>query len=359
MAIYLFIFGLLTVLTVEYELRIFEKKNVLIIITVLLGLFAGLKGAEVSKDYFTYQRMFDYINELRSDRFFSNYEPGFSLIVVGARHLFSVNYGVAIMLFFAIASVSLKIFSFNKLSVNPFLVILFYYSTIFFLHEMTQIRIGLSASIFFFGLYHYLQGRKLLYFFLILIAASFHYSAILYLLIFALDNRHLTKVFLVGGLIAAVILGFYKIPFLGLIGNIDIAELSPKLGHYTDIVEEGIAPSINVFNVSNLVTIAFCLYLIIAVPQKIITENKLLNLSLKFVVFSIFMLSFLSGIPTISFRVSELFTIMSIFVFASLQRYLPFKKWNIFITVGIAGLLFYISVFHGDLVKPYSIIEFK
>lgn len=360
MLIYLIIFILLVILSVEFELNTFRKKYWLWGIAILLALFAGFRGVEVSKDYYTYQRMFDFYNELRSEGLLlANFEPGFSLIIILFKSFFEVNYGLAIMLFFAIASVFLKVYSFNKIAFNPFLLILFYYSTYYFLHEMTQIRVGLAVSVFFMGLPLYLNGKKLYFFLCILLATAFHYSAILFLLIYLLDSKYLTRTVLGFMLLASVVLGFYKLPLLGLLGDIAIADLSPKLSHYTEVVEAGVASSINVFNSANLLTMVVCLFYIVFISEKQLINDRLLNLSLKFTVFSVFILSFLSGVPTLSYRVSELFGVMSILVFTSLHRYFPFGKLNILVTITVASLLFYITVFHGDLIMPYSVIQIK
>lgn len=361
MVIYIAYFAFFVVLAVQYELKPFRNNLFLILSVLLLGLLAGLRGPEVSRDYETYQLNFDLIKDVsqKSDVFTPLLEPGFTGIVMVFRFLFTYNYGLAIMLFFGIVSVLLKTISFKHLSVNPYFVILFYYSHYFLLHEMTQIRIGLASAIFFVSLIYYIKGNRRAFVMLILIATFFHYSAIMYLLLLLFDSRYFNKYVYSVVLGLALILGVLKIPLLNYLGTFDLGSISTRLGTYAYFVESGNAESINVFNTLNLMNIAASLYLIIFIPNQKLIEDKPLTLFLKCNILSIFLLSFLSGVPSLAFRFSELFGLVSMFIFASLARYLPFAKFNTLITVLMASVMFYIIVFHLDLLHPYYIIDIK
>ncbi len=283
-------------------------------------------------------------------------EPGFSGLVIFFRKIFQVNYGLALMLFFGLASVLLKTISIKHFSFNPYLVILFYYSHYFLLHEMTQIRIGLASAIFFVSLIFYLKGNKKAFILMILVATFFHYSAIMYFLILLFDPKKFSKYIYSSILGISILLGYLKIPLLNFLGNFDTSDISVRLSNYTSYVENGYSQSVNVFNILNLINIACCFYYIIFIPKLKLIEDKSLILFLKCNILSIFLLSFLSGVPSLAFRFSELFGTLSIFVFASLIRYLPFKKFNIIITLSIAFIIFYVIVFHLTLLSPYHII---
>ncbi len=362
MLIYVAYFIFFMVLAVEYELKPFRTEPWLLITVLLLGLLAGLRGPEVSKDYETYQAAFDYMYEMigRDDGvFLPLFEPGFAIIVVIFRSLFEYNYGLAIMLFFGLTSVLLKTISIKHLTINPFLVILFYFSHYFLLHEMTQIRIGFASAIFFIALIYYLKNNRKVYVFIILIATFFHYSAIMYLLLLVFNSKYFNK-YIYGSLLAfSLVLGYLKIPFLNFLGNFDPANVSGRLSNYANIVESGNAEIINVFNTLNLINIACCLYFIAFIPRMKLIADKSLLLFLKCNILSIFLLSLLSGVPSMAFRFSELFGLISMFVFASLIRYLPFLKFNILITILIAFVIFFITAFRGDLLNPYYMINIK
>lgn len=360
MLIYIIYFFLLMVLAVEYELKPFKNDLLLVLTILLLGLLAGLRGENVSKDYGNYQIIFDSIYDLfrRNDGIFLPIiEPVFAGIILVLRFFFQDNYGLAIMLFFSFTSVLLKVISSKKLSFNPFFVILFYFSHYFILHEMAQIRIGLACGLFFIGLIYYFKDYKRIYIALILIASLIHYSAILYLLIFVFDLKRFNKPIYIAILVTAIILGYLKIPLLDYFGTFNVANVSGRLYNYSQIVESGYAEGINVFNVLNLISIAVCLFFIFLIPREDLIDNQPLLLFLKCNILSIFLLSFFSGVPSVAFRFSELYGISSIFLFPQLVRYLPFHKFNLLITVIIAALIFYITAFHGDLLNPYHIIQ--
>lgn len=362
MLIYIAYFIFFMVLAVEHELKPFKNNLLLLITVLLLGLLAGLRGPEVSKDYEAYQSSFDYMYEMigKNDGIFLPiFEPGFSLIVVIFRSLFEYNYGLAIMLFFGLTSVLLKSIAIKRISINPYLVILFYFSQYFLLHEMTQIRIGFASAIFFIALIYYLKNNRKVYVLIILVATFFHYTAIMYLVLLLFNPKYFNKYIYSIILAFSLLLGYLKIPILDFLGNFDPASISGRLRAYTDLVESGNAESINVFNTLNLINIACCLYLIIFIPKMKLIADKPLLLFLKCNILSIFLLSLLSGVPSMAFRFSELFGTVSIFLYASLVKYLPFIKFNILITIIIASVIFYISAFHSDLLRPYYIINIK
>ncbi|MEO6838866.1 MAG: EpsG family protein [Ginsengibacter sp.] len=362
MLVYIAYFVIFVVLAVEYELKPFKNDIFLVIAVLLLWILAGFRGPEVSKDYETYQYTFANIHDMIGNNnvgFLPLLEPGFTGLILLFRDWFQYNYGIAIMLFFAFTSVILKIISIKHLSFNPYLVILFYYSHYFLLHEMTQIRIGFASAIFFISLIFYLKGNKKIFILMILIATFFQYSAILYLVVLFFNPKYFNKYIYSSLILLSIILGFLKIPFLNFFGNLDFSLVSSRLGDYVGILEGGNAQSINVFNTLNLLNIASCLYFIIFLPAQKLIEDKPLALFLKCNILSIFLLSFLSGVPNLAFRFSELFGVASVFTFASLVKYLPFSKLNILIAVIIASIVFYIIVFHLQLLNPYYFVHFS
>lgn len=362
MLVYIIYFIFFIVLAVEYDLNPFKNGTLLVIVIILLGLLAGLRGPDVGKDYESYKIIFDDIYELgriNTGTFLPVLEPGFSLIVIVFRFLFHYNYVLPIMLFFGLTSVLLKVISIKQLSVNPYVVILFYFSHYFLLHEMTQIRIGLAASIFFIALIYYIKGNRWVCLLLIMVSVLFHYSAIIYLVIFLLDSNRFNKAAYAGLLIVSLVLGYLKLPLLNFLGDFIPGNLPGRLDIYATVVENGLADTINVFNVLNLLNIAVCVYFIIFIPKQKLLVNKPILFFLKCNILSIFFLSLLSGLPSLAFRVSELFGLMSIFVYASLINYLPFGKLNILITILIAGIVFYVTVFYGDLLRPYYFSSFS
>lgn len=360
MLIYVLYFIFIAILAIQYQFTPFKSNILLFVIVILLALLAGFQDTSVSKDYLDYQYIFDNIHDMTGDGFYYllTYEPGFVGIVTVFRKLFEANYGVAIMFFYALASLSLKVFTINRLSINPYLVLLFYFSYFFLLHEMTQIRISLAAGIFLISLIPFLKEKRITFAALILLATCFHYSAIVYLIILLFDNNKFNKNLYSVVLVLSLLLGVIKLPVLYLLGSFDASNISTKLTTYIEISENG-SIAVNVFNSLNILNILCCFYFIFAVKKEILTKDKILMLFLKCNILSIFLLSFLAGAPAFAMRFSQLFSIAQIFLFTYLLRYLPFKKLNIFILVLVAGVFFYVMEIYGGLLNPYKIITFK
>ncbi len=212
MLIYILFFVLIAILGIQYEFTPFENNSLIFSLVILLALLAGFQDTNVSKDYLNYQYVFDNVYYITNHNYLYliTFEPGFIAIVFFFRTLFSTNYGVAIMVFYAFCSLIIKLFVIKKLSINPYLSLLFYFSYFFLFHEMTQIRIGLASAFFLLSLFSFLKGNKLAFIGWILIATCFHYSAIFYLFLLIFNTKSLNKSFYLGILIASLIFWSFK-----------------------------------------------------------------------------------------------------------------------------------------------------
>jgi len=360
MLIYIIFFVLIAILAIQYEFTPFQNNYLLFSLVVLLAFLAGFQDMNVSKDYFNYQYIFDNVYYITNHNYLYliTFEPGFIAIVFFFRTLFESNYGVATIFFYAFCSLLIKFFTIKKLSINPYLSLLFYFSYFFLFHEMTQIRIGLASAFFLISLLSFLKGNKLAFVGWILIATCFHYSAIFYLFLLIFNTKNLNKSLYLAILILSLIFGVLKLPILNVFGNLDVSDISGKLDNYIQISENG-SVAVNVFNSLNILNIACCYYLLFAVTKEEFLEDNRLILFLKCNILSIFLLSFLAGAPAFSMRFNQLFSIAQIFLFPYLIRYLPARKFNIFILVLIAGIFFYVIQIYGGLLNPYKIITLK
>lgn len=346
------------ILAINYEFNKTENIFLLGFVALALALLAGLRNPEIERDYQNYLFSFDMIYQDKNPVYLAVFEPGFFLIVYSVRSLIEINYGLVIMLVYAFASVFIKIFSIKSLAINPYLVILIYFSHFFFLHEMTQIRIGLATAIFFVSISYYLKGNLKAYVALILLATFFHYTAFLYLGVLLFKRDSFNRYFYFSIIVVSIILVFIKVPLIGFLNNIESNQFSSKIENYA-IAAEYASEKINVLNAVTIFNILCCIYLIVAVLPDGFSNDKRLSLFLKCNIFSIFFLSFLSGIPSIAFRISDLFGVLSMFTFAYLARYLPLGKYNIFITIIIAAIFFYFFALNSTLIKPYKLINIQ
>jgi hypothetical protein len=223
---------------------------------------------------------------------------------------------------------------------------------------MTQIRIALASAFFLISLFAFLRGKKMTFIALILFATCFHYSAFFYLLLLLFNTKNLNKNFYIGILVLSIILGIIKLPLLNLLGNFDASYFSGKLDNYIQMSENG-SISLNVFNSLNILNMLCCFYLLFFVSKEELIKDNRLILFLKCNILSIFLLSFLAGAAAFSMRFNQLFSIAQIFLFPYLLKYLPAKKFNIFILVLVAAVSFYVIEIYGGLLNPYKIITLK
>ncbi|MFS8082950.1 MAG: EpsG family protein [Ginsengibacter sp.] len=363
MLIYFIYFLLLAIIAVEFELRPFKNNLVAVLIIIALALLAGLRAPEVARDYLPYQYAFDNYKDLMASQpniFFNDYEPGFFAIVIIFRTFFEYNYGVAIMLFFAFASVFLNVYVYKRIAINPYLAILVYYSHYFILHEMTQIRIGLATGIALIALLFYIKRKDpLLFILFIIIATFFHYSAISFLALLFFRKNSFNYLLFSSLLVLSFILAYVKVPLVNFFTDLFSSGITnQKLSGYSGIIEYQLLEDVKVFNVINIMKVICSVYLMIRVRKEVLKNDATLNVLLKCNILSVFVLSFFSGVPLVAFRISELFGFASVFIFAYMAKYLPFKKFNIWFVILIAMILLYINIIHGDLLQPYHIINF-
>lgn len=361
MMVYILYFIFLAILAIQYEFIPFKNTLLLWIVMIALVLLAGLRGIDVSKDYYSYRYISDNIYDLTSTNdlsYLAVFEPGFIAIILLIRKIVTSNYVIALMLFYAVTSIPLKLYSIKRLSINPYLTILIYFSYFFLMQEMAQIRIGLASAIFLIALIPFFNGKRRVYAGLIIFATIFHYSAIFYLLLLFFNTNKFNRNQYTILLLLSILLAFIKLPLLNILGNFDTSDISDKFNNYIELSENG-SLSINFFNSLNICNILCCIYLMYFINKEtLISDNKLI-LFLKCNILSIFLLGFLTGVPAVALRFSQLFGIVQIFLFTYLVKYLPAKKFNILIIVVIAGFFFYVIGFYGKLLNPYKIVNFK
>lgn len=361
MLIYCLIFVVLAILAVEYEIAPFPRTNfLLIVISVLLVLFTGLRGIPVSRDYLPYLGSFSAIIHGNADGgsgILPLFEPLFVLIVLIAYRISEVNGAPFVMLSFAAITIPTKTAAVKRLSINPFLVFFLYYVHYFFVQEMTQIRNGMACSLFFWAMYYHLNRKTFKVIVFIILAFLFHNSAILYFLLLLVNTKKLNGYLYAALLVGAIILGLIKVPFMTMLTGLDLNAISNKLTTYVDIADKGLFDKIRFFNVLNTINVLITGYILGYCMWYKINDPKV-NLFLKCNIISLFTYGLLMDIPSMAARFAELFGVAFPFLLAYGVQFFPFKKLNIFFIIGIGAVYLYINIFYGKLVNPYELIRF-
>lgn len=186
MAIYSFIYLFSCILSFFSDFlhkKVFFKFVVLFLLAVVLGLFAGLRGAEVGVDTLAYYRIYDYVVG-SSLPFVLGYEPGFVLIVLLSDYL-GVGAGGSIFLSSIFTSL-LVVLAANRFSVNNLIFFSVYFGLSFYILSFNIVRQSIAMAIILNGSASFSEGRSRNSAFWILLAMCFHYSAVVgfFLLIF-------------------------------------------------------------------------------------------------------------------------------------------------------------------------------
>jgi len=180
-------------------------------------------------DYSSYEYFFDKI--VSSPKNFFVFEPSFSALCV-----FFGKYGSfrLMLLCVAVFSVGYKLRFFYKESDAPFLSVLLYFSSLFLGQDFGQIRQGVAFCFTTAALMAAYDRKPARFFFLTLLAASFHYSAAIILPFYFMGRvQRLSGGKIVFLMAASLLLSFCFVPLAGfMVKMLHIPYLTVKAGAY-------------------------------------------------------------------------------------------------------------------------------
>lgn len=281
----------------------------LVVVAVVLTMYVAFRPAGVDQDYYSYYAYFKSPTSVSATLI----EPTFKLINGLARLC-----GEPLILFstYALLSVPLKIYSIKRLSPYWYLSILVWFTHLFILQDMTQIRVAVAAGIFLFSIPYLADGKKLKYTLLAIVAALFHYSALVFLPLLVFGNKPLTRF----GKCALVVLPllFYASPMVSveIIEMIPIPVIQQKLQMYDELMiyEGGIWADINIFNLRAMVRL-FAFFVLVWKYNFLAEKYPYMPILLKVFCYSICLYVGLSFLPPLAMRVEELVSIIDCILF--------------------------------------------
>lgn len=309
-------------------------------LSVVLILFAGLREVGFDRDSGNY------------DIYFINYDdPAIELVVeysfrLLARivHFFSDDVHW-IFMFYAILGITLKMVAFRRLSKFWFLPLTVYLGNYYILHDLTQMRASVVAGLTFLAIPFIQQGRRKEAFGLFALGCVFHYSTLALLPAAFLSANDMGK--RERWIWAAIIpLGYlaYFAQF-NMATMIYIPYITDKIELYENLRDKGIAgDEINVFNLVFLVKCVAYIY-ILYFYDTVRHQEKYLPLMLRFMGISIFMFLFFAQLPVLSFRISELYGVVEIFIFTYILYTISPTWLGRMVVCAAAVSLFVINIF--------------
>jgi len=181
---------------------------------LLLGFLAGGR-ADYGVDYEEYREIFE------SVPFITDFFSSDALVNIHGEYLFlllcSIFKSMALgfeefSLVFALLSVYINIYAFNKFGWSVSVAVLLYFSHNYFLKEMGQIRNGLSSAILLLSFYFLKNCENRKYFFSVILASLMHQAALSFLLAYFIIRRSFSFLFIL------LCIAF----FLGVVGWLDM-----------------------------------------------------------------------------------------------------------------------------------------
>ncbi|MDU4289616.1 EpsG family protein [Mixta calida] len=345
MFIYILFFGLLAALSFhKYDKKIFN------IIIFALFIVAAFRADDVDRDYKTYVSIYEYIINGAS----YTIEPTFFLM----SWVSNILLGTPSLIFITFALIGLYFKSkfIKDFSPYVFLSLLIYYSNFFFLHEMTQIRIGVASGIGFFALKYLILGNRKKFIYFVMFSCLFHFSMVVLLVALFFDRKKIDAKFslsILSGLFFCYFLAFYQTNPVLLLRYIPIPVLQEKLTIYTYQTQQGMIEQVNIFSVLQLIKIL--VVIIIFTNAKRFSGNQPLILLAKLYSLSPICLVFLSAVPAFAIRLSELFSVAEFVLLPMLIKYCQQKRLATTIMITFSAIMLFINLFHNEIVHGYHI----
>lgn len=314
-----------------------------------LLIFCALRG-NIDRDHQNYINIYYYIvNNV-------NYliEPSFYFLSYISKWL--SDGPILLFVMYALLAVPLKLYTLKKYSILPIISIFVYFCNYYFLHEMTQVRVGVSVALAVIGITFWIKKEKSLFCFFIFLAFLFHYSALVFLVVPFLPSRRVTrKELLVYFLILCIsyILYFSNFGLARIFSYIPIGFVQEKFTAYQLKAEMGDVSAVNVFNVMQILKILVVFLVYFFVPKSY-HNNDFFNVMFRFYIFSCVSLVALFDIPAFSIRMSELFGFSEVFILPYLMYVSRKKLVGLTLITAACSVIFYINIYHNQLLLPFD-----
>lgn len=328
------------------EDRMMKRDKILLyaILGAVLICIAGSRGVYDTPDSLEYESMYydagsetllDNANE-PTFRYFSIYLKGFG---------FGIN---ALFFLYAMISVPLHLCSLWRLSKLPMLTLVVYLSYYYQMHDLVQMRCSVASALFLFSFYFYGEKKKWYALLCIILGTFFHYSAIMGLLIFLLNNEELKP--------WQRWCSYFLVP-VGLVvyySSFDISYLVPagvggdKLEMYRELKESGIEDGLAGWDLKgNLVIwLNVCLFYGAIAYSKILEKDcKYIHLGIKVLAIAFICLFFLHNVSAVlASRLCDYFEVVSIVLWtASVYAFSPIIAGKILINF-VSSIRFVLSM---------------
>ena len=334
---------LFIVLIVLAVLAFFEDDEIqaqtwlLVVVAVVLTLCAALRPEGVDKDYTSYLGY--YTNPETGMALLT--EPTFKYICSIARFL---EFPLFIFIIYALLAVPLKVYSVVRLTPLWYMSILVWFSHLYIVQDLTQIRVAVAATVYLFALPYLIDGRRWRFLLCIIVAILFHYSALFLLPICFFGNKPMVRWKWMLLYILPFLCYFTSLIGIELLYRVPIPFIQEKIVVYEEMIKYAdMFSELNKFNIMALFRL-FTYYMLLWKCNTIAKVYPNMSIVLKIMCYSICIYSALSFFPVFAVRAQELIGVIDFVAFPLLA--LAFRP-NWF--GRLAVILYAMGVFLADM----------
>lgn len=331
------IFAMLSTDKFFFQKELYFLKPYFFVLSFFLILIAGFREIGVSVDDLNYLYIYNSANRGLAFKdiafvILSRIIPDFHLLLI-------------VLAFF---SISLKSIFFTYHLKYLGVGFLLYYSSYYFLHDIVQIRAAVASGLLFWIIIYASRKNLIHYIFLIIIAISFHLSALIFIPIYFLRKKNVRIFYIVFAIISLLIGLFFPIEinsFKWLFPEIILSRL-------TLFLEEA-GSSANLLNPISILHYLM-VFLVLYKWNDIVNHSKYSVFIAKVFLFGVCLFLIFHKIPGIGFRIYELLVITQIpLIDIFIQKIKP-KTLVISGSILLSLLYFYYYIIKYPVVNSYS-----
>lgn len=321
---------------------------------MILTIFAGTRTFNVGPDYVMYRNLF--LDAVRNPReyFKENLNTELSVFLIpNFLFIFFQNYKDLVnasFFLFSLIAVSIKIKVLQHAEYFFFGVLL-YLGNLYLIQEMATIRAGVSSAIFLWAIKDIVNKNDKRFFTKMAFAFLFHYSSILFILVWILNKLELKTRIYIAALASAILLAAAKVNILTLLY---LDRIFPKVRIYLDILDAEGGKEVNVFNFRIIIALIFLLLFIAAFKK--LKDNRLFVILFRIHFFSIILFFALSPTAmTFSLRTFELLSVIQLILYPMIIKIFDrrFKIFAYLILLSLGIFQIYYLVELTEIFKPY------
>lgn len=358
------VFGLLVIASFLFDIVSQKRDNMyraVFLGIIMLFFYLSVCRWGVGPDWLSYLQHFQQIDSRGDIKDFieKNFEPGYNLFTTINKQI--VPYYTFQL--FVIASIIyiLVPITILKYSKYPILSLLVWYSMV--IAYIFPVRQNIAAVIIFFSVRYIIERRKILFLLFVAIAASFHYSALIFLPAYFVFYRYVSCKQMMVLLLLAVCISFVSIYIIqSLLPFLENGMIGEKISKYLEIADThtgGSAYSKHAMLVRGIINRSFLIFIIILL-NRYRRHNTLLNGWCNVTVLAFILFSFTLPVSVPLARVTMYYDLLQIFLipylfylnFTRRSKYLIYFVLVMYLFIRFRGVVFN----YEDLYIPYKTV---